>query len=99
MRKLNIYNKLFILFFAALIVIIIMKAPRETNDVNNGKGTNHLGICLMKVREFYFPGQGNPLEMEDSVSVIMACTNALRAEMKKRGRSDRAVSPMFALKT
>ncbi len=38
MRKLNIYNKLFILFFAALIVIIIMKAPRETNDVNNGKG-------------------------------------------------------------
>jgi predicted NAD-dependent protein-ADP-ribosyltransferase YbiA (DUF1768 family) len=57
------------------------------SDGNNGKGTNHLGICLMKVRDFYFPGQGNPLASEDSSAVIMACNTALRAEMLQRGLS------------
>jgi predicted NAD-dependent protein-ADP-ribosyltransferase YbiA (DUF1768 family) len=57
------------------------------SDGNDGTGTNHLGICLMKVREFYFSGQGNPLAHEDSAQVILACTEALRAEMHKRGLS------------
>lgn len=57
------------------------------SDGNTGSGTNHLGLCLMKVREYYFPGQGNPLEHEDSQLVINACTTALRAEMKKLGLS------------
>jgi predicted NAD-dependent protein-ADP-ribosyltransferase YbiA (DUF1768 family) len=57
------------------------------SDGNNGTGTNHLGICLMKVRDFYFPGQGNPLASEDSAVVILACEQALRAEMHQRGLS------------
>ena len=57
------------------------------SDGNNGKGTNHLGLCLMEVRDYYFPGQGNPLDAEDSATAIMACTMALQAEMKKRGWS------------
>ncbi|MBK7428271.1 MAG: NADAR family protein [Saprospiraceae bacterium] len=57
------------------------------SDGNNGRGTNHLGLCLMEVREFYFPGQGNPLEDEDGATVVMACRNALLAEMNKRGLS------------
>ena len=57
------------------------------SDGNDGTGTNHLGICLMKVRKFYFPGQGNPLAAEAAPTVIMACTKALRAEMTKLGLS------------
>lgn len=57
------------------------------SDGNNGKGTNHLGLCLMNVREYYFPGQGNPLKTEGSTDVILSCTNSLRKEMKQRGLS------------
>ena len=66
---------------------VVKHQDKVWSDGNNGKGTNHLGLSLMKVREFYFPGQGNPLETADSATVIMACTNALRAEMTKRGLS------------
>ena len=57
------------------------------SDGNDGTGTNHLGECLMRVRDFYFPGQGNPLTAESSATVIMACTQALRTEMTKLGLS------------
>lgn len=53
------------------------------SDGNDGTGTNHLGLSLMKVREFYFPDCGNPLEHEDSQMVIRQCTAAVRTEMKK----------------
>jgi phosphoheptose isomerase len=42
---------------------------------------------LIKVREHYFPGQGNPLASENSKKVIMACRQALRKEMKALGLS------------
>ena len=37
MNRLNIYNKLFILFFAVLIVINIKKAPHEKSEIGGGK--------------------------------------------------------------
>lgn len=57
------------------------------SDGNSGKGTNHLGLALMKVRNFYFSGQGNPLDTQSDAAVVLACTTALRAEMTKRGLS------------
>ena len=39
MAKLSIYNKLFILFVALLLMIIIWKVPHEKNDVDT-KQTN-----------------------------------------------------------
>ena len=39
MAKLNIYNKLFILVFAALLVLIIWKVPREKNTGNQKQAT------------------------------------------------------------
>ena len=57
------------------------------SDGNDGTGTNHLGIVLMEVRDHYFPGQGNPFDGENPATVVMSCTTALRAEMKKLGLS------------
>ena len=31
MNKLSLYNKIFIMFFALLVVIIILKVPHESN--------------------------------------------------------------------
>jgi hypothetical protein len=37
MNKLNIYNKLFLVFCALLIVVIIWKAPHEKDDKTEKK--------------------------------------------------------------
>jgi hypothetical protein len=42
MKNLSIYNKLFLLFFALLILIIIMKVPREKSET----GKNHAAVTL-----------------------------------------------------
>ncbi|MGB3468104.1 MAG: NADAR family protein [Cyclobacteriaceae bacterium] len=57
------------------------------SDGNDGTGTNHLGLSLMEVRDHYFSGKGNPFATEDPAKVVMECTTALRAEMKKLGLS------------
>ncbi len=39
MAKLNIYNKLFILFFALLVAVIIWKVPHEKNTAQPKQAT------------------------------------------------------------
>ena len=39
MTKLSIYNKIFIMFFAILVVIIIWKVPHETNAASARQAT------------------------------------------------------------
>ena len=38
MVKLNIYNRLFIAFFAILVMIIILKVPHENNSMASKNG-------------------------------------------------------------
>ena len=35
MAKLNIYNKIFILFFVLLVIVIIWKVPHENNAASS----------------------------------------------------------------
>ncbi len=44
MVKLNIYNKLFILFFALLVIVIIWKVPHEKKTENANQPAMIMGM-------------------------------------------------------